>query len=272
MNETIDLLIKIVPTVLFLLIVLVSFLVGFCRGLRKSAIILSHKFITGIILFGLYLFLVETNAGDKFVLDAINLFMGENGLEISLGVSTNCVYLREVIVEYVIDLLGFSKGIEVILLDSGVYLQTLVNLIYHILLAIVLFVLYLIIVFILRITYWLFYSERKHKRKLKKLFMNGKVPETYKKRRLQGGLLGLAKGLLSGILALSMLGSTLYTITGGSGENSSLVEHDFENDTVNTVYSIYRSVDDYGSDGIIKLFNLGLHSNYFTLFCSPQNR
>ena len=53
-----------------------------------------------------------------------------------------------------------------------------------------------------------------------------------------------------------MLGSTLYTITGGSGENSSLVEHDFENDTVNTVYSIYRSVDDYGSDGIIKLFNL----------------
>ena len=85
--------------------------------------------------------------------------------------------------------------------------------------------------------------------------MNGKIPETYKKRRLQGGLLGLFKGFVSATIALSILGSSLYTITGGTGEDSNLVEHDFENETVNTVYSIYRSVDNYGSTGIIKLFN-----------------
>ena len=255
MNETIDTLIKIVPTLLFVFIVLISFLVGFCRGLRKSAIILSHKAITGIILFAIYLFLVETNAGDKFVLDAINLILGENGLQMSLGVSTNSIYLREVIVEFLIDQLGVNNGIKLILLDNGIYLQTLVNLIYHILLAIVFLVLYLVIVFILRITYWLFYSERKIKRRTKKLFMNGKIPETYKKRRLQGGLLGLFKGFVSATIALSILGSSLYTITGGTGEDSNLVEHDFENETVNTVYSIYRSVDNYGTTGIIKLFN-----------------
>lgn len=256
MNETIDLLIKIVPTILFVVIVLIGFLVGCLRGLRKSAIFFAHSAITGTVLICLYLFLVETNAGDMFVLDITNLFMGsEDALEQTLDVSINCIYMREVVLEFILNQVGLSEGLKFVILENGVYLQVLVNLIYHIILALVLYVLYLVILLILRLTYALFYSDKKYKKKIDKKFMNGQVPETFKKRRLEGGLIGLGRGLISATIAISMLGSTLYTITGGTGENSNLVEHDFKDETVNTVYSIYRSVDNYGSEGIIKLFN-----------------
>ena len=139
MNETIDLLVKIVPTILFVVIVLIGFLVGCIRGLRKSVIFFAHSAITGTVLICLYLFLVETNAGDMFVLDITNFFMGsEDALEQTLGVSLNCIYMREVVLEFVLNQVGLSEGLKFVILENGIYLQVLVNLIYHIILALVL--------------------------------------------------------------------------------------------------------------------------------------
>ena len=256
MVETIGLLIQWVPTLLFILILLISFLVGFFRGFRKSLILLIHSASTALVLIGIYFLLAETNFGDELSLDIINLFLGEDGLEQMLDVSIDCIQLKEVILEYIISIFDYEDGLNIVLRENGVYIQLVVNLIYHVILALVLYVLYLIIIFILRIIYGIFYSDRKYKKKINKKFMEGKVPGTYKKRRLQGGLIGLGRGLISGFIAISMLGSTLYTITGGSGEDSPLVEHDFQDPTINSVYSIYRAVDTYGEKGIIKLFNL----------------
>ena len=255
MFETIGLLIKWVPTLLFVLILFVSFWVGFLRGHRKSAIFLLHSVITGTILIILYFVLLDTNFGDKLLLDVVNMFMGENGLQISLNVSIDCVSFRDVILEFVLQLLSLDESINVILGENLPYLQLLINLAFHIVLALAFYIVYLVILFILSLIYSIFYSDRAYKRRINKKFMEGKVPATFRKKRLAGGLIGLSRGLLSGLIAISMLGSTLYSLTGGKGEDSTLVEHDFNDSTINGVYSIYRAVENYGDVGIIKLFN-----------------
>ena len=76
------------PTIIFLIAVLLSTLTGISRGLRKSLIFLLHAVIAAGLCIGVYFFCITSPAVDKFLLDAVNLFMGENGLQRKLGVSS----------------------------------------------------------------------------------------------------------------------------------------------------------------------------------------
>ena len=126
------------PTILFALIVLIRTIIGYFSGGRRQVIFVIHSVIAFSICLILYFILVENKFFDKFILDVVNKFMGEDGLEQALGVNPNCKTMREVIVQYIPSQMGFVDGLELILRDNGAYLLALVNVCYHIILALVL--------------------------------------------------------------------------------------------------------------------------------------
>jgi hypothetical protein len=97
--------------------------------------------------------------------------------------------------------------------------------------------------------YLIFYPQRRYKRRIKK------AKKEYKKRALLGGVVGLCKGFVAGLICLSFLGSSLYVIAGGNGEGK-LVEHSFGDESYDMAYNTYRSIDSYGTTGIYKVLNV----------------
>jgi LacI family transcriptional regulator len=67
-----------VPTLLYLLIVATSTLMGFLRGYRKSLIFLIHSLIISGVFIVLYFLFKESEKMDVFLLNIINLFLGSD--------------------------------------------------------------------------------------------------------------------------------------------------------------------------------------------------
>lgn len=240
------------PTIIFLIAVLLSTLTGISRGLRKSLIFLLHAVIAAGLCIGVYFFCITSPAVDKFLLDAVNLFMGENGLQSKLGVSSECVNLREVLLEYFNNFLEDKNEIGILIQANGAYILALINMIYRIAFAFVLFFVYQFLKFILYIIYLIFYSERKYRRKRNARFALNQMDSSYKSRPVGGGCVGLARGLVTGIVSLSFIGSIFFVATGGVNASRLPENVDFGN---GQIISIYRSIESYGDQGIFKVLN-----------------
>ena len=240
------------PTIIFLIAVTLSTLVGIRRGLRKSLILMLHSVIVAGVCLGLFFFCVTSATFDRLLLSFINMFLGENGLQNKVGVSSDCETLREVLMDfigsYVVDLGEFG----VLLGANGAYVLALVNMIYRLVFAVIFFFIYELLLFIMYIIYLIFYSERKYKKKRNIRFAMNKTDSSYKKRPVGGGCVGLVRGMLSGIISLSFIGSVFFIAVGGSG--ASKLPEDFGDDS-SPLISIYRSIEDYGEQGIFKILN-----------------
>ena len=90
------------PTLLFILIVLLGFLLGLIRGLRKSVILLIHMIVIGSVCFGLYLWVVNLPQADKYFVDIadklIGNFTSSSSLADMMGVEGET--LKEIILNY----------------------------------------------------------------------------------------------------------------------------------------------------------------------------
>lgn len=243
-----------VPTIIFLIIVIASTLTGMRRGLRKSLVLLLHAVITAGICIGAFLFCVTSPAVDKLLLELVNVFMGDGGLQNQLGVSAECQTMREVLLEYVNGYLSEIDEFGVLLVANSAYILTLINMIYRIVFALLFFIIYQLLTFIMYLIYLMFYSERKYKRKRNIRFAMNKSETPYHKHPVGGGCVGLVRGTLSGIISLSFLGSILFIAVGGSGASKLPDDISFGEDYA-PVVSIYRSIEDYGEQGIFKVLN-----------------
>lgn len=255
-QQIVSLVISLVPTVLFVLVMLFGALRGFRRGLRKSTILFVHAIAVTIICLILFLICVKSEAVDKAVLELINSIMGsEHALQESLGASYTCETLREVLIDAIPVMLNVNDGFTLVIEENAPYLLTLVNLIYHLVFAIVFWIIHYILIFILYLVYLIFYPDRRKKKKIAEKVLHGKLEHTFQKRRLAGALVGACRGALTGLIILSFLGSTLYTFTGTSGEEK-MPDVEFGDETIDMVYDIYNEVNAYGSQGIFKVLNL----------------
>ena len=250
--DLVTFLVKWVPTVLFTATVLLSTLIGLKRGLRKSLILLVHEVVIAAACITAYAVLVKLPAVDGFVLKLVDFFMGGDGsLASALGVSTHCGGIKEVFVEWLPTVI---KGDFAILLgESKAYIYTLADLLYHVAFALVLYILFLVLDFIMYIIYLCFYSERKYREKIQKRYVENQVDRRYSKHHTGGGVVGLVRGVAIGLLSLSFLGTALY-IVAGRGEGK-LKDFDFGNENVNKYYSVYRSLESYGTYGVFKVLN-----------------
>lgn len=254
-TETLAFVIAWVPTVLFLLIVLVSVLAGARRGFRKSMILAVQAFCAAGICIGLYFFCIKGDTVDTAILSLVNSVMGgEHALQNALGVSAECETLRQCLAEYIPALFSYGDEISLILRENGAYLYTLADLVYRLAVALVLWLVYFLLVFLFYLIYLIAYPERKYRRKREAEFADGKVDCSYKRNRAGGGVVGLVRGLAAGLIAMSFLGSAFFMVAGGTGEGE-LADRDFGNENTNFYYQIYRSVESYGAQGIFKVLN-----------------
>ena len=242
------------PTVIFALIVLIRILIGYHSGARRQVIFIIHSIIAFAVCLIIYFALVNNRFFDKFILDVVNKFLGKDGLEEMLGVNPNCKTMREVLVQYIPSQMNFFDGLQLILKDNGAYLLTLVNISYHIILAFVLYFVYLLLEGIMFIFYLIFYSERKHRNKKNARYEDGLEEQPYIKHKKYGAIIGLFRGLAKGLICLSFMGSLFFVISGTGNKNRA--KYETKNDTYNLGFTIYKEIGNYGEYGIFKVLNM----------------
>lgn len=249
--KLIDFLIAWFPTILFSLIIVLSTLVGAIRGRRKSLIFLLHSAAAAIVWVVFYFAAVGSTEIDALLVKFVNLFMGENGLQKSLGVSEQADTFRRILTLYLQRLAG-EGALGILVYDTSAYVYTLADMVYHIGFALISYLFYLLTVLILYIVYHCCYSDRKHKKKKMKEFGENNTDEPYKKHYAAGGGVGLARGLVAGILSLSFLGACFYMVAGrGEGKLKDIeASGKYENEL-----RIYRSIESYGTQGIFMILN-----------------
>ncbi|MDE5547935.1 MAG: hypothetical protein K2J30_02955, partial [Clostridia bacterium] len=109
-TQTIAFAIAWVPTVLFLLIVVVSTLVGARRGFRKSLILAVQAFVAAGICIGLFFFCITGDTVDSALLSLVNTIMGgEHALQNTLNVSAECETIRQCLAEFIPSLFSFGS-------------------------------------------------------------------------------------------------------------------------------------------------------------------
>ena len=240
------------PSILFALFVLVGFLRGLRRGFRKSLILLIQAIAAFVICLGIYLLLINNDTVDGLLLTGINSILGSpSGLQDALGVTGDFATLKQVLAQYISDMLAGIGAGPVTAADSG-YVMALVLLAYHIVFALLLSIVYKILQFIFYLVYLIFYSEGRYRRKKKEKEKEGGGP--YKKRKLAGAIVGLSRGLVAGLVCVSLIGGVLSVVTGGYGEGKT-EDYAFGEPNIDQAYTVYRSLDEYGTKGIIKILN-----------------
>ena len=252
----IDLGIKWGPTVLFVGIITVSTLINAKRGLHKSLILLAHAVGACLVCVIVYYICSTTVWADKAMLWVTNGVLEAvrgNTLQGLLGVSESCGTLREILAAWLPTILG--GDFEILLAANPQYIVTLADMGFRIVFAVLCLLLYYGLVFFMYIVYHIFYPERRYKKKVNIAVTNNAAHRTYRKHRIGGAMVGLVRGVTVGLLSLSFIGSAFYIAAGGKGKGS-LGDYDFENDNYNAYYSIYRSIDSYGAQGIFKLLNM----------------
>lgn len=255
MNSTLQMVMTYGPTVLFIFIILMSTIFGILRGFRKNLILFIHSIVIFIVCLILYFIFVNNEFFDKFLLDAANFFLGNNGLEEMLGVSSECETLKEVLLEYIPIGFNYGDGISLLIKDNGQYLLTLIDITYHIVFAFFMLIIYNILMLIMHIIYLIFYPERRYKKKLNKKFSEAKSDRSYNKQPIYGGILGFTRGLLSALLVFSLIGSFYFIVSGGKGEGTVDSNVSLGDNTADTVLDLYSEIESYGTNGIFKILN-----------------
>lgn len=245
------------PTIFFMLIVVLSTLIGIQRGLRKSLILTLHAVISAAICLGLFFFCVTSSTVDKLILDGANLIiglLGKGSLQSVVGVSSECKTLREVLMELFNSYAVQWGDFGILLGGSSAYVLTLVNMVYRLVFSVIFFFVYEIMLFVLYLLYLAFYSEKKYKRNKNIRFAMNTSDRSYNKHPVGGGCVGLVRGLVTGAISLSFIGSALFIAVGGTGA-SRLPEDISFGENYTQYISVYRSIESYGDQGIFKILN-----------------
>ena len=244
---------SLIPTLLFILIILLSIIFGILRGFRKSVILGIQALVAFVACLIAYFVIVNNAQTDTNIVNIANVFLGDGGLQNTLGVSTNNSSLTDIIMELILNNTNMGNGMALVLEENGAYLMAITNLVYHIVFFVLLWIVYLLLVFIFYIIYFIFYPERRHSRKVNKKYQETDPDKKYKKHRIFGGAIGALRGIVAGFMVMSVIGAIFYVV-GGTGEGE-YKEYDWGDDTYNTTYSIYSQTGSYGNSGIFKVLN-----------------
>ena len=254
-STIIEYVIKFGPTVLFILAVLFPTITGLIRGFRKSLVLFIHASVVGILCLTLFMIFSKSTKFDAFLLHFTDLILGgDNALAEKLGLPGPYETMRGLIMDYIPSKMSFAEGLESVLRDNGAYILTLVDMTYRIVFSTFFYIVYLLLLILLYFIYLIFYNTRRYIKKRNNKFQLGEVDTPYRKRKLFGAGIGLFRGLIRGTVILSFLGMLFFVIAGGKGDRE-VEEMKFDNDTYNIAYTAYKSINQYGTSGIYKVYN-----------------
>ena len=261
-EDLLKILIAWAPTFLFILSLLFYFVVGVIRGLRKSVIFLIHAGISIAICAGIFFAITNSKDIDVTMVSLVNYILSFFDMSVQglLGVSEELKSVKDIILDILLSNMSSEEVFYYVIVDSGAYISTLVEMIYRIALFIVLFILHIFIMGFLKLTYVIFYPVRRRARRINKAYERGEADSPYQKKRLAGGLVNIGRGLIVNIFALSFLGCLLFVVT---GENDPLPDRNagtsdeisLGDDTFNAIYDYYSVVCEMSDTGIFKVLN-----------------
>ena len=261
--DMINLLIIVIPTVIFGLLLGFGIIFGIIRGFRKSLILGIQALVAFAIVFVFFMVFIFADPDGKKIVSATNGIAGNGWLQSTIAsatnktVSTSTVSLKEILMELIPQFMDFKDAIQSVIVENGAYVMTLVNFIIRFVYAIISLIIYLLLVFIFYIIYVIFYPERRHKRRVERKYERLERDKPYKKRRLLGLLIGTIRGLISSLTIAAFIGSILFMVTGSDGNKKyedSKVE--FSNKEFSDYYNMYQAIESYGSNGIYKVLGV----------------
>jgi len=217
----------------------------------------TNYLVCFIICFVGFLITSKTKLFDYLLMYVVRLIFNDK-LESFLGFVSEATTLREYIEAALYstkikELCGGTTVLYLMLIGSKTYVMGLVQIIYNLVFFIIWYILFKIFRLISLIFIILFKSERKYARKVNKDFENNKEFHTYRKERNRGGLIGIAKAFIKGLITITLIGSSTYSLVGrGKGQ---LMDMEFANTDLNTYYKVFQSFEGYGEQGIYKILN-----------------
>jgi len=256
--DTLLFIIRWLPTIIFISAIILPSIAGTIRGYRKSAILFKNSVILSVIFIILYLIIVNTNFGDKLLLNIADLIFGGKGsFKNYINVDSSSESFREVLVKYLsLSTNTFTSvaGLASLIEGNGIYVETIVSFIYHIVFALLFYILYLVFDFILYLIYLIFRNEFFHARKINRKFSDNQEFSTYRHNTLGGFFIGLSRGVIRAFILITFLGSTYFVLSGDNGTGK-MKDMEIENKDVSFAYRAYQEIDSYSNYGIFKVLN-----------------
>lgn len=237
-----------IPTILFVFIILFWTLVGFIRGFRCSLFRLGIMFISLACAIGV--FFILSNDGGKLLYQISAGFIdyGES-LEID---TTNVHNFFDVVEQVIIKQVEAESGVGSVAIELMPQINAYSDMAVNVVSFVVSFVIYFIVIILLSIFYLLFFREGKYRAKARRLGY------PYKKRKILGGLIGLLRGTVVGLFTLSLIGIFFYSATGLKTKNTEVT---FKDQTFSDYYDLNNAVRGIGNEGIFKILNQYRDSN-----------
>ena len=177
------------PTIFFILFLIGSLITGYLRGRRKAAILAIQALISFGLTVLLYIITVKNKASDTNIVNIINMFMGDGGLQRRLGVSVENKCLTDILIEYIPKQMNYGDGLYFVFAENGSYLNALVSQVYNLIFAILFILVYLGFVFIFYLLYLVLYPDRRHFRRLRRKLLEktkkfeGRLQERKRRRK-----------------------------------------------------------------------------------------
>lgn len=283
------------PTIIFIIVLLFNILNGLRRGLRKSLILLTISAVCFLVSYLLFIFVLKKPFFESFILDTYAKIKGET-LNETLDISNEYTRFKTIISAFV------DKKVNK---DAYVYFSPYVEALSECILGFVYmiftFIIWSLIYFFIGylIVYLIFFREGKYRQKLEgrasedsneQSEEESSIPQEdenqadekktspYKRRRLLGSLVGLFKGIIFGMLVISVFGIIFYVSTGlktdvyekGDTVTVSVNGKDYD------LTDIYKFVYEYDNSGVNKPFNrikvngVPVYASVPNMFCNAK--
>ena len=250
------------PTFLFIVLVLIGILIGCLRGFRKSLILFGHMLLAGLISLIVYLCVVNNPNLDSNIYHLVNRITESihgASLQEVLHIEGDCNTLRGLFTLYFAQEQESDTLFYWLIYDNAAYIGTIVDMLYHMIIAMLCFILYGVLLFLFYIIYLIAYPIRKTIKKENLRYQRGEVRSPYNRRRFLGSLIGGVRSIITGVICFSFLGSLIYIVTGGtnlpSREQYKEETIDFNDETFNSIYDYYSYVCAMGNTGIFQVLN-----------------
>ena len=248
-DEMIRLAIRVVPTIFFILVLLLTGFIGYRRGLRKSAILLLHAVIGFVIFTGLFFIISNQEFFEYDIVKISNFFLGDGGLQKLLNVSDKLDNLVDIICAKVVS----DPNISEIIKENEAYVALIAEVSLRCVLVFVLYIMYILSTFVMYIIYLILHKESRYEKRYNEAFSKGIEPHSYQKRRYSGMLIGLFRGFVWSIGFFILIGAPMYLVLHNPTRNDKIEEVDSHIDSVDL--SIYTYLTKYDNHGIYKLLN-----------------
>lgn len=248
------------PTFLFVLFVFIGIIFGIVRGFRKCLILFIHMIVVGVGCFIFYYFLVNDKNVDTNLVSFTNGILKNFNYSLNqlLGVSEDLTSITDILMQKILESLTDDDIAYWLIKDNFAYIASIVNMGYHIVLAIICWVLYFILILLLYFIYLIFYPVRRKIKRVNRKYQNGEITHPYKRRRILGGILGGVRACLTGVIMLSFLGSLIYIVSGNNTlKNRNEIEgnNEFTDSSWNDIYDYYSYVCEMSDTGIFGVLN-----------------